>query len=505
MSYAAFEAEIAKVNDILCAVNVLVWDSRTMMPSLAAEARGRQLGTLATVAREIATGDTMQKALDAARLELTGMPDEQLRRRALDDATGAIATLGRIPARLVQEAAERRTEGQAVWIKARAENDFAAFAPVLERTVALQREICEHIGYVDHPYDAACSTFEPDIDWARLKGLYAELKLAIGPLLQAALQAPPARIDVLERTYPIERQKAFSKAVAARMGYDFERGRLDDTVHPFEISFTRSDVRITGRFRENWLPGGLFAVWHEAGHGIYEQGVSPAFTRSIFTTDLVNLYAVGGTSFGMHESQSRLWENRVGRSRRFWEQNFGALQAEFPDQLADVSVTDFWRAVNAPRPSLIRVEADELTYDLHIILRSEIEAGLMDGSLRIADLPAIWADKIRGYLGLDVPTDTLGVLQDVHWSAGMIGSFPTYTMGNVMSSQLFKAATKVPGIERGLETGDYAPLRTWLADNVHRHGRSLTPAEILKAATGKVLGTDDYIDDLRRKVAELDA
>ena len=163
------------------------------------------------------------------------------------------------------------------------------------------------------------------------------------------------------------------------MGYDFERGRLDDTVHPFEISFTRTDVRITGRFRENWLPGGLFAVWHEAGHGIYEQGVSPDFTRSVFTTDFINLYAVGGTSFGMHESQSRLWENRVGRSRRFWELNFAALKAEFPDQLADVSVDDFWRAVNAPRPSLIRVEADELTYDLHIILRSEIEAGLMDG------------------------------------------------------------------------------------------------------------------------------
>jgi len=287
MSYAAFEAEVAKVNDILCAVNVLVWDSRTMMPSLAAEARGKQLGTLVAVAREIATGDTMQKALDAARMELTGMPGEQLRRRALDDAAGAIATLGRIPARLVKEAAERRTEGQAVWMKARAENDFAAFAPVLERTVALQREIGEHIGYTDHPYDAACGTFEPDISWAQLKDLYAELKSAIGPLLQAALQAPRARLDVLERAYPIEKQKAFSKAVAARMGYDFERGRLDDTVHPFEISFTRTDVRITGRFRENWLPGGLFAVWHEAGHGIYEQGVSPEFTRSIFTTDLV--------------------------------------------------------------------------------------------------------------------------------------------------------------------------------------------------------------------------
>ena len=505
MSYAAFEAEVAKVTDILCAVNLLVWDSRTMMPSSAAEARGRQLGTLVGIARDVATGDTMLKAIDSARTELTGVSGQSLRKRAVDDAAEAIGTLARIPARLVQEAAERRTGATAIWIKARADNDFATFAPVLERTVALQREIAEHVGYAGHPYEVSCGAFEPAITWTQLKDLYAELKSSIGPLLQAALQAPPARVDVLERAYPIEKQKTFSKVIAARMGYDFERGRLDDTVHPFEISIARTDVRITGRFRENWLPGGLFAVWHEAGHGIYEQGVSPDLTRSVFTTDFINLYAVAGTSFGMHESQSRLWENRVGRSRRFWEQNFAALKAEFSDQLADVSVGDFWRAVNAPRPSLIRVEADELTYDLHIILRSEIEAGLMDGSLRVADLPAVWADKVRTYLGLDVPSDTLGVLQDAHWSAGMIGSFPTYTIGNIMSSQLFKAATTVPAIERGLDGGDYAPLKAWLADKVHRHGRSQTPAEIMKAATGKPLGAGAYIDDLSRKVTELNA
>ncbi|CAN5431004.1 carboxypeptidase M32 [soil metagenome] len=502
MCYAAFEAEVAKVNDVLCTINLLIWDARTMMPSAAAEARGQQMGTLTGIARDMATGDTMLRAIEDARSYLSGANDA-LRLRAVDDAAAAIARLSRIPARLVKEVAERRTEGQTIWAKARAENDFAAFAPLLERTVALQREIAEHVGYAGHPYDAPASAFEPGITWARLQDLYATLKAAIEPLLQAALEAPPPREDILKRAYPIEKQKSFSKAMAARMGYDFSRGRLDDTVHPFEISFTRADVRITGRFRETWLPGGLFAVWHEAGHGIYEQGVNPDFTRSVFTTDFLNLYAVGGASFGMHESQSRLWENRVGRSRRFWEQNFGALRDEFPAQLADVSVEDFWRAVNAPRPNLIRVEADELTYDLHIILRSEIEAGLMDGTLRAGDLPAIWADKVRSYLGLEVPNDTLGVLQDAHWSAGMIGSFPTYTMGNIMSSQLFKAATQDPAIERGLDAGDYAPLGAWLASNVHRHGRSLTPAEIILRATGKELGTSDYIDDLTRKVAEL--
>jgi carboxypeptidase Taq len=503
MSYSAFAAEVAKVNDLLCTANLLIWDSRTMMPPAGAEARGKQLGTLIGLARDIATGDAMLNSIDTARHELEGAASDDLRLRAIEQTTTAIARLGRVPAKLVKEAAERRAEGQQIWIKARAENDFKAFAPVLERTVEIEREIAEHVGYVSHPYDAPCSAYEPDITWSKLEALYAELKSAIGPLLQAALQTPPTRDDILERPYPIEKQKAFSKTVAMRMGYDFDRGRLDDTVHPFEISFTRSDVRITGRFRETWLPAGLFAVWHEAGHGMYEQGIAPEFTRSVFATDFVNLYAVGGASFGMHESQSRLWENRVGRSRRFWEQNFAALRAEFPDQLADVSAAEFWRAVNTPRPGLIRVEADELTYDLHIILRSEIEAGLMDGGVRVCDLPAIWADKVRVYLGLDVPSDTLGVLQDAHWSAGMIGSFPTYTIGNIMSSQLFRAATKVPEIERGLDADDYGPLRFWLKDNVHRHGRSRTPAEIIKHATGKELGTGDYIDDLRRKVAEL--
>jgi carboxypeptidase Taq len=295
----------------------------------------------------------------------------------------------------------------------------------------------------------------------------------------------------------------FSSAISSRFGYDFGRGRLDDTVHPFEISFTRSDVRITSRFRETWLPGGLFAVWHEAGHGIYEQGISEAFTRSTFTTDFVNLYAVGGASFATHESQSRLWENRVGRSRRFWERHFGDLKAVFPDQLSDVCAEDFWRAVNAARPGFVRVEADELTYDFHIMLRCEIEAGLIAGDIRVSDLQTVWRDKIKSYLGLDVPNDTLGVLQDVHWSSGMVGSFPTYTVGNIMSSQFFAAACKHKAVESGLDRGDYAPLGDWLNDKVHRHGRSKSPSELLISATGDDLSTQAYIADLTRKVSEL--
>lgn len=504
MSFAVFETEIAKVNDILCAVNLLTWDARTMMPPGGVDARGKQIATLVEIARDLATSDKLQRAIEDARSELAGIEAGDRRKLAIEQAAEAIGTLSRIPASLVGAAAELKTVAQAAWSKARAANDFSAFAPLLERTMEIQREIAADIGYKEHPYDALVATYEPGMSWSRLRGLYGRLRDGLLPLLARAKEAN-VRLDILDRAYPVDRQRAFSSLISTRFGYDFNRGRLDDTVHPFEISFTRSDVRITGRFRETWLPGGLFAVWHEAGHGIYEQGISEAFSRSTFTTDFVNLYAVGGTSFGTHESQSRLWENRVGRSRRFWELNFGDLQKSFPDQLSDVMAEDFWRAVNAARPGFIRVEADELTYDLHIMLRSEIEAGLMAGEIRVADLPEIWRDKIKSYLGLDVPNDTLGVLQDVHWSSGMIGSFPTYTIGNIMSSQFFAAARKETAIERGLEDGDYLPLKTWLNENVHQFGRSKSASQLLVDATGEDLSINAYIDDLARKVEDLTA
>lgn len=504
MTYTSFEAEIARINDVLCAVNLLTWDARTMMPPGGVDARGKQIATLVGLARDLATGDGLQRAIEDARAELAGVAPGDRRRLAVEQAAEAIGTLSRIPAKLVSDAAELKTVAQAAWSKARAANDFAAFAPMLERTMEMQREIAAAIGYAEHPYDALVGTYEPGMTWSRLQAICGELGDGLLPLLARAKEAS-VRSEILDRAYPVEKQRAFSSLISSRFGYDFNRGRLDDTVHPFEISFTRSDVRITGRFRETWLPGGLFAVWHEAGHGMYEQGISEEFSRSVFTTDFVNLYAVGGTSFGTHESQSRLWENRVGRSRRFWELNFADLQKTFPDQLSDVTPEDFWRAVNAARPGFIRVEADELTYDMHIMLRSEIEAGLMAGDIRVSELPAIWREKIKTTLGLDVPTDTLGVLQDVHWSSGMVGSFPTYTIGNIMSSQFFAAACKERAIADGLESGDYLPLKTWLNGNVHQFGRSKSASQLLKDATGSDLSTTAYIADLARKVDDLTA
>lgn len=503
MGYAEFEAGIARVNDVLCVINLLSWDARTKMPSGGVLTRGQQIATLTSLAREIATGDDMRRAMDGARDELAAVPASDPRQRALAQAYKEIGVLRRIPPALIAEVAELKTLAHAAWAEARAANNFNAYAPMLDRMMQMQREIAEAIGYEEHPYDALLGLYEPGMTLAQLHVLFKTLKGALMPLIAKATGAPQLRTDFLTRTFPIADQKRFGLKMAERMGYDLGRGRLDDTVHPFEISFTRNDVRITSRFRENWLPAGLFALWHEAGHGIYEQGIAPEFTRSIFATDIINLYAVGGASFGMHESQSRLLENRVGRSSRFWDLHFSDLLAHFPQQLGDVSAKEFWRSVNQVRPDFIRVEADELTYDLHIILRTEIEAGLMAGDIATRDLPALWREKMKSYLDLDVFNDTLGVLQDVHWSQGYVGSFPTYTIGNVISSQIFKAAKKVPEIAGGLNEGNYAPLKAWLNENIHRHGRASSPSETLDRVTGRTLDTAPYIADLTEKVEML--
>lgn len=502
MSYAQFEARIAQVNDLLSVVNLLSWDARTQMPVGGVATRGQQVATLTSMARDLVTSDAMRDAIAAARDEV-GVGGNDLRHKALDQAEAEIGILARIPAALIGETAELKTVAHSAWAEARGKNDFAAYAPVLERMFAIQRQIADAIGYNKHPYDAMVGLYEPGMTLEQLRGVLDPLKTALVPLIEKAMSAPAPRQDFLKRAYPVAAQKAFGLKIAEKLGYDLQRGRLDDTVHPFEISFTRNDVRITSRFRENWLPGGFFALWHEAGHAMYEQGVSPAFTRSIFATDIVNLYAVGGASFGMHESQSRLWENRVGRSRRFWDLHFGELRDSFPDQLADVSAEEFWRSVNAVRPDFIRVEADELTYDLHIIARAEIEAAMMAGEIGVADLPGLWREKMQTYLGLDVPSDTLGVLQDVHWSHGYVGSFPTYTLGNIMGAQFFDTAIQQPAIASGLDSGNYVPLKDWLTDNIYSHGRSSSPAETLQRVTGGPLDIGPYVARLTEKVAML--
>ena len=504
MNATAFQQRLGIVNDLLNASSVLVWDSRTMMPPGGVEPRGQQIATLTVLARQTLIADETRRLLDAAERELAHEPQDSPGRRAMAQTRAAIDHHSRIPEALERRRAELRTTAQAAWIKARAESDFAQFAPYLEETVALARQLADAIGYAAHPYDALLSLFEPGETVATLDGLFATLRQGLRPLLRRIAEAPPPRVDMLARDYPEDRQRAFGLTIAEHFGYDLARGRLDPTVHPFEVSFTRNDVRITTRYDRRNIVSALQGIMHEAGHGLYEQGVDPAYTRTPLATDLIGLYAVGGTSFGAHESQSRLWENRVGRSRRFWELRYPDLQATFPEALADVPMEAFYRAFNNVKPGPIRTEADELSYDFHVMLRVDLERALIGGSLTVRDLPEAWNAAMLRDLGVPVPDDRRGVLQDVHWSTGYIGSFCSYTIGNVMSAQLYQAAlAQDPAVRAGLRVGDCAPLRGWLTQAVYRHGRRFSRDELLVRATGRTLDATPYVDDLQRKYCEL--
>lgn len=499
MSYAAFLDRIGQVNDLINAKQILAWDARTMMPPGGAETRAKQEATLTVMARDLLVADDTRRLLDKAEADTASRAADSVERAQCAQAREAIDYHLRIPGSLVAKRAELAAIGHDIWATARANNDFASFVPTLEETVALNREMAECIGYAAHPYDALMYRFEPGETVASLQPLFQTLRDGMLPLLRKIAKRPSPRIDFLQRAYPKQAQLDFALTMAQGIGYDMHRGRLDTTVHPFEVSFTRNDVRITTRVNEHWMPACLFGGLHEAGHALYEQFADPAFVRTPLSTDLVGLYAVNGVSFGAHESQSRLFENHVGRSREFWDAHFGAAKTAFPEQLADVDVDTFWRGINRVAPGLIRVEADELTYDFHIMLRVDIEAAMVDGSLEVRDLPEAWNAKVKEYLGQNVPNDRLGVLQDVHWSSGQIGTFCNYTIGNVMAGQLYETAAKDPRVATGLATANYTPLREWMTEHVHRHGRRYTRNELLVRATGRALDPAPYIAHLAKK------
>jgi carboxypeptidase Taq len=503
MGYAAFLDRIGQVNDLVNAKQILAWDARTMMPPGGAETRAKQEATLTVMARDLLVSDETRRLLDRADAEVAATPSDSVERANCAQAREAIDYHLRIPGALVAKRAELAAIGHDIWATARANNDFAAFVPTLDETVALNREMAECIGYAEHPYDALMYRFEPGETVASLQPLFAALRAGLLPLRKAISERESPRINFLQRSYPKDAQLAFGLSMAQKIGYDLHRGRLDTTVHPFEVSFTRNDVRITTRVNERWMPACLFGALHEAGHALYEQYADPAFVRTPLATDLVGLYAVSGVSFGAHESQSRLFENHVGRSREFWTLNFAEARNAFPEQLSDVDDEMFWRGVNRVAPGLIRVEADELHYDFHIMLRVDIEAALIDGSLEVRDLPEAWNAKIKEYLGLDVPSDRQGVLQDVHWSSGQIGTFCNYTIGNVMAGQLFETAVKDSRVSDGLACADYAPLREWMTEHVHRHGRRYTRNELLTKATGRTLDPAPYLAHLTKKYTEI--
>ena len=493
-AYDSLLSRLDEIGHVRRAAAVLGWDQQCYMPEGAAASRAATLGTLSKLAHEMFVADETARLLASAEAE-GHAPGS--------DAALALAAVRRdldksvkLPTRLVEDLTRETALAHGVWAKARAEKDFSQFAPSLERVLELTRQSAEYYGYDitnGERYDALLDNYEPGAKTSEVAAVFADLRPGLIELLQKITAARAIDFSCLQRDFDEEAQLKFAEKIAGKLGFDFHTGRQDRAVHPFCTSFTRHDVRITTRTEKNWLPGALFGTIHETGHGLYEQGFAPQDDGTPLSD---------AASLGVHESQSRLWENIVGRSEEFWKLHYADLNTSFPGVLDDVSVTDFWRAINRVEPSFIRVEADEVTYGLHIMLRFEIEREMLNGTLAVNDIPEAWNAKMRDYLGITPPDDALGCLQDVHWSAGLIGYFPTYLIGTALSAQLYdKALADNPQIASDLVSGEYSSLLGWLRSNVHHAGRRYLPANLVERVCGEPAQSKSYLNYLNTKFA----
>lgn len=494
-SIAALKARLAEAGNLRRAAAVLEWDLQTYMPPGGAKARSEQIGYLARLAHEKATSDETGALLAAAEQQAAGADPDSDDARLVKVARRDYDQQAKIPTDLASALSEHAAFSQEIWARAREANDYAAFRPLLDKTLDLCRQVAEHLGYEREPYDALLDLYEPGAKTAELEAMFGALKPELIELTQAIVQSPRyADTPTLPGEYPVPAQSDMTHRLTAAVGYDFQRGRQDQAPHPFCTNFDRDDVRITTRFDPKYLPMALYASLHEAGHALYEQGSPEEYD---------NTPLGGGASMGIHESQSRMWENLVGRGRPFIRYAMPQLQAAFP-ALAGVDVETFYRAVNRVTPSLIRVEADEVTYNLHVLLRFELERALLAEKVSTGELPDAWNAKMQEYLGVTPPDDKNGVLQDVHWSGAMIGYFPTYTLGNLVSGQLWHAIGRaLPDLPEQLGRGEFAPLLGWLREHVHRYGRKYLPNELIQKATGEPLSARYYLEYLKGKYGEL--
>ena len=487
-------AHLATIRDLNNTLALLGWDQRTYMPVGGAATRAEQLATVSRIAHELFTSATTGHLLEAVNTaDLSPDSDEA---RLIEVTARDFERASKLPADFVARQSKVRALANMAWQQARADSNYASFQPHLEAIVELVREQAELMGYTEHAYDALLDGFERGLTTAHVRTLFDELKAGTVPLVRRiAALGDDGRDAILRGDYPEAHQEAFGKIVASHFGYDWNRGRQDRTAHPFCINFGRDDVRITTRFNPHWLSPALFGTLHETGHALYEQGIKPELARTPLER---------GASLGIHESQSRMWENLVGRSRPFWRFFYPQLQQHFPERLGDVDPEAFYRAINTVKPSFIRVEADEITYNLHILLRFELEVALLEGTLQVADLPAAWNAKMQEYFGITPANDAEGVLQDIHWSGGMLGYFPTYTLGNVLSVQFFEAAVaQHPTITDEMTRGEFGTLLGWLRDNIHQHGRKFLPNELVKRVTGSSMTAAPYVQYLQTKFGEL--
>ena len=488
-----FKEIMAEVADLNAAAAVLNWDQQVNMPPGGAEARGNQVATLGTLSHQMFTSDEVGKLLDELHSEGAALSadDEAMVRVAKRDYDKAT----RVPSSFVSEIAVVSTQAHEAWVEARRKSDFSIFRPHLEKVVELTHKYVSFFPPADHPYDILLDDYEPGMKTADVKAIFDSLRPRQVELIKQITDAKQVKDSFLHKKYDEKKLLGFGVDVVTRFGYDWKRGRQDKAAHPFETSFSVDDVRITTRFEADHPIAMLFSTMHELGHGMYEQGINRGFER----TPLQH-----GVSLGVHEFQSRMWENLVGRSLPFWRYFFPRLKTLFPSQLGNVDLKTFYKAINKVEPSLIRVNADEATYNLHIMLRLEIEIGMVEGRMAVKDLPHIWNAKMKEYLGILPPNDALGVLQDIHWSGGMLGYFSTYALGNLISAQLWEKINKdVPDLDEQFRKGKFDALLGWLHTNIHQHGRKYDPQDLIQKVTGSKITPEPYVRYLTKKYSEI--
>ncbi len=488
--YERFIAKLKEVRTLDAVGSLLSWDQETYMPPKTAAARAEQLALVSGLVHEKLVSDEMGALLE----ELSGRPLDPEQAANVREVRRVFERERKLPTELVREIARTRSLAHEAWVAARKAADFERFAPWLEKNLALQKEVAERTGYEEEPYDALLDWYEPGARARRIAPLFEALRARIVPLVQA-IGRSGKRPRKIQGRFPLERQRAFGERIARDMGYDFEAGRLDVSAHPFCTGMHPTDVRITTRYDEADFRDSLFGILHEAGHALYEQGFDPRHAQTPMGE---------AASTAIHESQSRLWENLVGRSRPFWRHYYPLLREAFPEALGDVALDDFYFAINEVEPSFIRVEADEVTYNLHIVLRFEIERDLFSGRASVSDLPALWNRKMEELLGIVPPDDAKGVLQDTHWSWGLFGYFPTYTLGNLYAAQFYAAAAReIPDLEARIGRGELLPLREWLRERIHRRGAFFRPEDLCRDVTGAPLDASHFVSYLEQKFGAL--
>ncbi len=495
-TFQALKTRLIEINDLSSAAGLLYWDQSTYMPPGGAAARARQTATLSRLAHEKFTEPGIGKLLDALgsyEETLNYDSDEasllRVTRRKYERAT-------KIPADFMAEVTNHTSASYQVWTEARPANDFERVRPYLEKTLDYSRQAANFFPGYEHIADPLIAESDYGMKASDIKRIFAALRSQLVPIAKTITAQPLADDSCLRGNFPEEKQLAFGMDIAQQFGYELNRGRMDKTHHPFMTKFSLGDVRITTRAKEDELSDAIFCTFHETGHALYEQGIRMEFEG----TPLAR-----GTSSGVHESQSRLWENIVGRSRGFWEHFYPKLQNTFPEQLDAVTSEQFYRAINKVERSLIRTEADEVTYNLHVMLRFDFELMMLEGELEIRDLPDAWRDRFEADFGMTPPDDKDGVLQDVHWYFGLIGgAFQGYTLGNILGAQFFKTATEAhPVIQNDIGKGKFSTLHNWLKDNLYQHGSKYTAPELIERATGTSLSIAPYVAYLIKKYGEL--